>query len=265
MEYDGTDFCGFQFQPALRTIAGELEAALSRLFSQTIKVTAAGRTDAGVHASGQVVSFAAHDAFPIDKLSIALNTALPPDLSARDAAREEPGFSARASAVERRYTYTIVNRRDRSAVLRRFAHHDHRTLDVDAMRSAAAPLVGEHDFVTFCGVLPQKGGTVRTVRSIEIERDGEIVRVHVAGAGFLHRMVRIVTGTLLDVGAGKREAGDVATMLAARDRRAAGPTAPPQGLSLVEVRYPGFSSRSGASESAYSHQFGAERRALRSK
>ncbi len=265
MEYDGTDFCGFQFQPALRTIAGELESALSRLFAQTVKVTAAGRTDAGVHASGQVISFVAHDAFPIDKLSIALNTALPPDLSARDAARVESRFSARASATERRYTYTIVNRRDPSAVLRRFAHHEYRALDLERMRAAAAHLIGEHDFVTFCGVLPDKGGTVRTVRSIEVERDGEIVRLHVAGAGFLHRMVRIFTGTLLDVAAGKRQPDDVAAMLAACDRRAAGPTAPPQGLSLVEVRYPGFSSRSGASVSEYSHQFGEPRRALRSK
>ena len=247
VEYDGTDFCGFQFQPALRTIAGELESALSRLFDRTVKVTAAGRTDAGVHASGQVISFVAHDAFPIDKLSIALNTALPPDMSARDAVRAEATFSARASALERRYTYTIVNRRDPSAIMRRFAHHEYRTLDCDAMRAAAEHLIGTHDFVTFCGVLPQKGGTVRTLRSIVLEREGEIVRLHVAGAGFLHRMVRIIAGTLLDVGAGRRVPDDVATMLAACDRRAAGPTAPPQGLSLVEVVYPDFTSRSGAS------------------
>jgi len=149
--------------------------------------------------------------------------------------------------------------------LRRFAHHEYRALDLERMRAGAAHLIGEYDFVTFCGVLPQKGGTVRTVHAIEIERDGEIVRLHVAGAGFLHRMVRIFTGTLLDVGAGKREPEDVAAMLAACDRRAAGPTAPPQGLSLVEVIYPGFSSRSGASVSEYSHQFGEPRRALRSK
>jgi tRNA pseudouridine38-40 synthase len=205
-----------------------------------------------VHASGQVVSFVSHDSFPIDKLSIALNTALPVDLSARDAARVERDFSARASALERRYTYTIVNRRDPSAVLRRFAHHEHRSLDVERMRAAAAHLVGKHDFATFCGVLPERGGTVRTLHAVDVERDeesgGEIVRVHVRGAGFLHRMVRIVTGTLLDVAAGRREPAEVAAMLAARDRRAAGPTAPPQGLCLVEVLYPGFSSKSGLVE-----------------
>lgn len=247
VEYDGTDFCGFQFQPGLRTIAGELEIALSRLFDRTVKVTVAGRTDAGVHASGQVISFVSHDAFPVDKLSIALNSALPPDLSARDAARVEAGFSARASATERRYTYTIVNRRDPSAVLRRFAHHEYRALDLARMRVAAAHLIGRYDFLTFCGVLPERGGTVRTVLAIVIEADGEIVRVHVHGVGFLHHMVRIIAGTLLDVGAGRREPADVAAMLAARDRRAAGPTAPAHGLALVEVVYPGFSSRSSAS------------------
>ena len=215
---------------------------LSRLFDRTVKVTAAGRTDAGVHASGQVVSFRSHDSFPIDKLSIALNSALPADLSARDAARVPADFSARNSALERRYLYAVLNRRDPSATLRRFAHHEYRPLDVPRMREAAAQLLGEHDFVTFCGVLPQRGRTVRTLHAIDIERDGDVVRLHVSGAGFLHRMVRIVTGTLLDVGAGRRCVRDVGAMLAARDRRAAGPTAPAHGLCLVDVVYAGFSS-----------------------
>lgn len=243
IEYDGTDFCGFQFQPALRTIAGEIEAALSRLFDMPIKVTVAGRTDAGVHASGQVISFVGHDRFPIERLSIALNTALPADLSARDAARVEDRFSARLSALERHYRYVVLNRRDPSAVLRRFAAHDHRALDLARMREAAKHLLGQHDFVTFCGVLPDRGGTVRTINALDIDREGDRITFAIRGKGFLHRMVRIVTGTLLDVGAGRREAGDVAEMLAARDRRVAGPTAPAAGLTLVEVRYPDFSSR----------------------
>jgi tRNA pseudouridine38-40 synthase len=242
VEYDGTDFCGFQFQPELRTVAGELETALSRLFAHPVKVTVAGRTDAGVHAAGQVISFVAHDAFPVDKLSIALNTSLPADLSARDAARVAADFSARNSAQERRYTYAVVNRRDPSAVLRRFAHHEYRPLDLAPMHEAAAGLTGEHDFVTFCGNLPDRGGTVRTLDAIDIEREGELVRFHFRGGGFLHRMVRIIVGMLLDVGAGKREPADVAAMLAARDRRVAGPTAPPQGLVLAGVAYPGYSS-----------------------
>ncbi len=227
----------------MRTIAGELEGALSRLFDRPVKVTCAGRTDAGVHASGQVISFVSHDAFPIDKLAIALNTSLPYDLSARDAARVGRDFSARNSALARQYTYAILNRRHPSAVLRRTAHHDYRELDFDAMRAAAAHLIGEHDFVTFCGVLPDRGGTVRTLDAIAIERDGDLVRVHYDGGGFLHRMVRVMTGTLLDVGAGRYAPEDVARMLAARDRRAAGTTAPACGLSLVNVVYPDFESR----------------------
>ncbi|GAC1550539.1 MAG: tRNA pseudouridine(38-40) synthase TruA [Vulcanimicrobiaceae bacterium] len=213
-----------------------------------LKVTVAGRTDSGVHASGQVISFRAHDRFPVDRLSIALNTILPPDLSARDCARVDDRFSARLSALERRYRYVVLNRRDPSALVRRFAHHDHRELDVARMRAGARHLLGEHDFITFCGVLPDRGGTVRTVNALDIERDGERITLAVAGKAFLHRMVRIVTGTLLDVGAGRSEPDDVARMLAARDRRVAGPTAPAAGLTLVDVRYPGFSSLSRRSD-----------------
>ena len=209
-----------------------------------IKVTVAGRTDSGVHASGQVISFVAHDRFPVERLSIALNSCLPHDLSARDAARVAERFSARLSALERRYRYVVLNRRDPSAIERRFAHHDHRALDVDRMRTGARHLVGQHDFLTFCGVLPDRGGTVRTIDALEIERDGEHVIFGIRGKGFLHRMVRIITGTLLDVGAGHTEPADVARILAARDRRVAGPTAPAAGLTLVEVRYPEFSSLS---------------------
>ena len=244
VEYDGTDFCGLQYQATVRTVAGELEAALSRLFDRPVKITAAGRTDAGVHASAQVVSFVSHEAFPVEKLAIALNSALPADLTARDACRVERSFSARASARERHYTYSVLNRAMPSAVLRRFAHHEWRPLDLERMHAAAAPLVGRHDFISFCGALPQRGGTIRTLLALEIAADGELVRLHYRGAGFLHRMVRIITGTLLDVGAGRRTPESVAGMLAARDRRVAGPTAPPHGLSLVNVVYPDFESRS---------------------
>ncbi len=229
----------------MRTVAGELERALSRLFDRPVKVTCAGRTDAGVHASGQVVSFVSHDAFPIEKLAIALNSALPPDLTARDAALEADGFSARLSALERRYVYDVLNRRDPSAVLRRFAHHEYRPLDLARIRAGAAHLIGEHDFTTFCGVLPERGGTVRTLHAIDLEAEGELVRFELRGAGFLHRMVRVIVGTLLDVGAGRRAPEDVAAMLAARDRRAAGFTAPAQGLCLAEVVYPHFTSARG--------------------
>jgi len=243
VEYDGTQFSGLQFQPHERTIAGVLEDALSRLFDQPVKLTAAGRTDAGVHAVGQVVSFVAHDRFPIGKLALALNAALPSDLSARDAAVVPDGFSARAAALERSYTYLVFNRPEPSAPARRWSAFEYRPLDLDALRQAAQDLVGRHDFRSFCGVLPEHGGTVRTLQALEVEAAAPFVRLHFRADGFLHRMVRIMTGTLLEIATGRRPAGSIGAILAARDRGAAGLTAPPQGLYLVEVRYPGFSSR----------------------
>lgn len=247
VEYDGTDFCGFQYQPQERTIAGTLESTFSQLLDQRVKVSCAGRTDAGVHAIGQVVSFRAHDRFPIEKFTIAANSALPDDLSVREAVRVADGFNARVSALERRYTYVLLNRTTPSAVLRRYAHFEHRVLDFERMRSAAAGLVGEHDFRSFCGELPERGGTVRTLYALEIERRGDLVRLHFRGGGFLHRMVRTIAGTLLEIGAGRRAVEEIPAILAARDRRAAGFTAPACGLFLVSVRYADFdSSSSGA-------------------
>jgi len=135
-----------------------------------------------------------------------------------------------------------LNRREPAATMRRWSHFEHRTLDLEAMRDAAAHFIGTHDFVTFCGMLPERGGTVRTLNALDVERSGDIVRFDFRGRGFLHRMVRILTGTLLEIGAGRRESSSAPAMLAARDRREAGLTAPPQGLFLVGVRYPDFSS-----------------------
>ncbi len=230
----------------MRTVAGELERVLSQLFDQPIKVSAAGRTDAGVHALGQVISFSAHAGFPIERLALALNSALPADLSARDAVRTAGGFSARFDALERRYRYVVLNRRDPSAVWRRFAYCEPRALNDERMRRAAAHLVGTHDFSSFCGLLPESGGTVRTLTDLMVEREADFVRFHFRAGGFLHRMVRIITGTLLEVGSGRRAEDEPLAMLAARDRRTAGVTAPPQGLFLVGVRYATFDSGSGA-------------------
>ncbi len=190
-----------------------------------------------------MISFAAHDAFPIERLALALNSALPRDISVRDAARVADGFSARLSALDRTYTYTIWNRPQPSALVRRWTHFEHRALDLDAMRRAAAELVGTHDFVSFCGVAPEHGGTVRTLHALEIERDGALIRLHFRANGFLHRMVRVMTGTLLEIGSGRRDAADAGSILSAGNRDRAGATAPAQGLCLVEVRYAGFSSR----------------------
>ncbi len=240
VEYDGSAFHGLQFQPGLRTIAGELETALSRIFHAPISISAAGRTDAGVHATAQVVAFAAEREFPIDRLARALNGTTPPDLIVREAALAREGFSPRFDARERRYEYLIVNRSVPSALWRTRAWYVPRPIDDARFTVAAAPLVGIHDFVTFCGEAPERGGTIRELLEIGLERRADVLRVRVRGGGFLHRMVRIMVGTLVDTATGYRPADFPAAALAARDRRAAGTTAPPHGLYLTGVRYDDF-------------------------
>jgi len=215
-----------------------LEAALAQLFGEGVKVTGAGRTDAGVHASGQVVSLATAANFPFEKLTLALNAMLPPDLSVREAAIVEPEFSARFSARERTYVYAILNRPQPSALLARHAWHVSRPLDLDAMLAAAAALVGEHDFRAFSSALPEQS-SVRTVRRLEIERHDELLRIEIAADGFLHHMVRTIVGTLAECGRGRRPPAAIAAALEARERAAAGATAPASGLCLAGVRYAG--------------------------
>jgi tRNA pseudouridine38-40 synthase len=243
VEYDGTAFFGFQVQAKGRTVAGVIESALGDLFEEPVKVTGAGRTDTGVHASGQVISFSTSRSFPFDRLAVALNAALPFDISVRDAAVVAGGFSARFSARERTYVYAILNARDRRALLSHRAYHVYRhTLDLDAMRAGAAQLIGEHDFRSFCGVLPENGVTVRNVRMLTIEPRGDLVRIAIGADGFVHRMVRTIVGTLVECGLGRRDPASLPEIIAARDRRAAGLTAPPHGLYLAGVRYDDYDS-----------------------
>lgn len=226
----------------MRTVAGVLEAALAELFCEPVKIAGAGRTDTGVHATGQVVSLSTAAAFPFERLALALNSRLPYDVSVRDAAVVAASFSARFSARERTYVYAILNGRTRSALQRSRAYHVWRELDVARMREASQHLIGERDFRSFCGVLPESGVTVRTVRTIGIERIGDLIRVEISADGFLHHMVRTIVGTLAECGWGRREPDDIATILASRDRAAAGHNAPPHGLYLAGVRYDDYDS-----------------------
>ncbi len=230
-------------QTSGRTVAGELEKALGELFEEPVKITGAGRTDTGVHASGQVISFITSRSFPFERLAIALNSVLPYDISVREVAIAPAGFSARFSARERTYVYAVLNRTDRSALLAHRAYHVYRrTLDLHAMRAAAAYLVGERDFRSFCGVLPESGVTVREVRSVAIEARDDLVRVQISADGFVHRMVRTIVGTLVECGLGRRDPNSLPAILAALDRRAAGLTAPAHGLYLAGVRYDDYDS-----------------------
>ena len=236
VEYDGTEYCGFQWQPAVRSIAGVLENALERLLREPVKVTGAGRTDSGVHATGQVVSFSTTRAFPVERLAVALNALLPRDCSVRDAAEVGQEFSARFSARERVYVYAVLNEPGRGALIERFAWHVPRQLDIESMAVAGACLLGEHDFRAFSVPAPEPA--VRNVRRLLIERLERLVRVEIAADGFLHHMVRVIVGTLVECGEGRRHPAEPAAILASADRSAAGITAPPQGLYLAGVRYP---------------------------
>ncbi len=241
VEYDGTAFHGFQRQPAARTVAGVLEDALADVFGERVAITGAGRTDTGVHATGQVISFALPRPFPLERLAIALQTCLSRDVSVRDVAKAPAEFSARHSARTRTYVYAVLNDREPSALLARYTWHVRRALDLAAMREAAGHLTGERDFRSFCA-LPESGATVRRLDDITIESHGNLVRLSVTANGFLHHMVRTIAGTLVECGHGRRDPASIPGVIAALHRSAAGMNAPPQGLYLAGVRYDDYDS-----------------------
>ena len=238
VEYDGTGYCGMQRQTSLPTVAGELERALSTLFGHPVRIVAAGRTDAGVHATGQVVSCTTTSAFDLARLPIAASAMLRQSrIAVVRAVERAAGFSARRHALARTYRYRIVNRAAPSPLNERRAFHVRAALSIDAMRLGAEPLVGEHDFAAFCATPPARGGTVRAVTGLSVERTGDFVEVWMTADSFLHQMVRIAVGTLVDVGRGRLAASAVRDILASHERARAGFTAPPHGLFLERVHY----------------------------
>ena len=203
-------------------------------------MSCAGRTDTGVHATGQVVSFRTTRSFPFDRLALALNSELPHDLTIRETAIVDDGFSARFDALERSYVYALFNRQPPSALLARNAYHVYAPLDLAAMREAARYVIGEHDFRSFCGMLPDGGVTLRTVRSLDLEARGDLIRVQISADGFLHRMVRTIVGTLIECGTGKRKPESISghpRRSFARERRdhRAGPGAVPGGRQATQT------------------------------
>jgi tRNA pseudouridine38-40 synthase len=219
------------------SVAGEIESALAQLLQEPVKIAGAGRTDTGVHASGQVISFVTARSFPFERLAIAANCRLPDDISIRDVTIVDPNFSARFSARSRTYVYAILHRKDRSALLAHRAYHVYGALDLERMREGASHLLGEHDFRSFCGMLPDGGVTIRTVKSLEISSEGDFVRVQISADGFLHRMVRTIVGTLVECGLRRRDPAEMPRILQAKARAAAGLTAPAHGLYLAGVEY----------------------------
>jgi tRNA pseudouridine38-40 synthase len=236
--YDGTDFHGWQRQPGFRTVQQALEEALEQLTGARTSTTASGRTDAGVHALGQVVHFLTASRHPTETFVRALNALMPRDVRVRDAREMPQAFHATLDAKSKRYRYVIDNGRIACPFRLRYSWHVPQPLDESRMRRAAEPLRGRHDFRSFETDWPNRTSSVRTIRDLTVDRSGAIVTIEVEADGFLYNMVRSITGTLMLVGAGKRPEAWVAQVLAAESRVEAGPTAPPQGLFLLSVNYP---------------------------
>jgi tRNA pseudouridine38-40 synthase len=243
LAYDGADFSGWQVQPDRRTIQGDLADAVRRVTGEQVEPQGSGRTDAGVHALGQVASFTLSSTIPAPNLQIALNHTLPPSI--RELAIEEApeDFHARHSAKAKTYEYRIYRAGICPPFLGRYVHHHPYPLNENAMCGAAKLVIGEHDFTSFAAVDPERGkdeddiDNVRTIFSSSWQREGEMFTYRVRGDGFLHHMVRNFVGTFLLVGKGTVAVEAIPKILAAKSRSEAGPTAPPAGLFLVNVEY----------------------------
>lgn len=232
IEYDGTDFHGWQVQPDVRTVQGEIIEALGDLGSG-ISVTGAGRTDAGVHASGQVANALLETRHDAPTIRRALNAKLPRDVSIREIEEVPLSFNARFDARSRTYRYIVTTRR--SPLWRRYFHHHGGGLDVGAMRRAVRELIGEHDFSTFCSSADSSTTKICRIMRAELSEAPPLLSFDITADHFLHTMVRSIAGTLIEIGAGKP--WDMKEIVEQRERRAAGPTLPPNGLYLVRVRY----------------------------
>jgi tRNA pseudouridine38-40 synthase len=237
LAYDGTDFHGWQRQPALRTVQEALETGLTRLTGLATSTTASSRTDAGVHALAQSVHFLTESKHTLDTFVRALNALLPRDVRVLDARERPEEFHATLAARSKRYRYVIDNGLYASPFQIRYSWHVRRPLDAAAMQKAAAVLLGRHDFHSFETDWPNRTSSVRTILDLRVARSETFVTIEVEADGFLYNMVRSITGTLVWVGAGKRPTRWVADVLNAQSRIEAGPTAPPQGLFLIAVRY----------------------------
>lgn len=237
ISYDGTNYCGWQIQPNGITVEEVLNRELSKLLEEDIRVIGASRTDSGVHALGNVCVFDTDARIPGDKICFALNKSLPEDIVVQSSKEVDPDFHPRHCNSRKTYEYRIWNAPFPLATNCRYTHHVHDALDIDKMQQAAGYLLGEHDFTSFCSVGAQVETKVRTIYSCDVVRDGSLVTIRISGNGFLYNMVRIIAGTLLQVGIGAKEPEFVREAIEATDRNAAGPTAPAKGLTLVGIEY----------------------------
>lgn len=236
--YDGTNYCGWQVQPNGVTIESELNKHLSELLREEIHVIGASRTDAGVHAMGNVAVFDTTARMPAEKISYAMNTRLPEDIRIQESRQVADDFHPRFCETIKMYEYKICNRKFPNPCTRLYSLFYYWDLDEKKMQQAADHLVGTHDFTSFCTHKPEITDHVRTIYSLDVIRDGDMITVRVCGNGFLYNMVRIIVGTLLKAGSGMMDPDEIPAILEAKDRSRAGDTARPQGLTLVKICYP---------------------------
>lgn len=235
--YDGTDYCGWQIQKNGITVEEVLNRALSRLTGEEITVVGASRTDAGVHARGNVAVFDTDTRIPAERIVYAVNALLPEDVVVVRSEEVPAGWHPRKCVSVKTYEYRILNKEFPDPVRRRDTYFVSFSLDIERMRRAAEYLKGEHDFKSFCSAQTAVETTVRTIYDLDIKKEGEIITIRVRGNGFLYNMVRIIAGTLAGVGRGYFEPEDMERVLEAKDRTQAGVTAPPRGLILVGIEY----------------------------
>lgn len=235
--YDGTNYCGWQVQPNGITIQEVLERHLSELLKEPITLMGASRTDAGVHALGNVAVFDTNARMPGEKISYALNQKLPEDIRIQESREVASDFHPRYQKSEKTYEYKILNRRFPIPTERFYAHFTYVPLNVEKMRQAAEYLIGTHDFKSFCGTGAQVKTTVRRITGLSINKCGDVITIRVSGEGFLYNMVRIIAGTLMEIGSGKYPPECMEDILEGKDRQLAGNTAPARGLTLVKIQY----------------------------
>jgi len=247
IEYDGTGYHGWQVQPGMSTIQGVLEHAMERIIGTHVHVKGAGRTDAGVHATGQVASLRADFRYPPDILQRALTSLLPPDIVVTRVDGAPDGFDAQHWAQWKRYRYTLLTRSFPSALERRYTLFVPHPLKIDSMAEAAGMLIGEHDFTSFQAAKSSVDHPIRRVFATEFRQQGDHLFFEIVANGFLRHMIRIIMGTLMDVGRGKLGAGDIKVILEARDRNRASKTLSPHALCLLEVGYMASSGKNASS------------------
>lgn len=242
LQYEGTRYQGWQRQESTEnTIQGKLETLLSKMCGEKVELQGSGRTDAGVHALSQIANFHANTAMPAEDIQDYMNRYLPEDIAVLSVEEVPERFHSRLNATGKVYQYQIINRKIPSVFDRKYAYQVEEKLDVEAMRLAASYLTGTHDFKSFTSTKKGKKSTVRRIDSIQLEQCGDKLLLTYTGNGFLYHMVRILTGTLIETGLGKRKPEDIPAVLEAKDREKAGYLVPAKGLTLVQVKYEGES------------------------